>query len=69
VLSLAALGLAGQVAAPALGAGALLLVPMLAGFALSGPARRLLDRGWVRPAVVGLAAAGAAALLVRAALG
>ena len=69
LLSLAALALAGQVTGPALGAGALLLVPMLAGFALSGPARRLLDRGWVRPAVVGLAAAGAVALLVRAALG
>jgi uncharacterized protein len=69
LLSLAALALAGQVTGPALGAGALLLAPMLAGFALSGPARRLLDRGWVRPAVVGLAAAGAVALLVRAALG
>jgi uncharacterized membrane protein YfcA len=69
LLSLAALALAGQVTAPALGAGALLLAPMLVGFALSGPARRLLDRGWVRPAVVGLAAAGAVALLVRAALG
>jgi hypothetical protein len=68
-LSLAGLGLAGQVAAPALGAGALLLGPTAAGFALSGPARRLLDRGWVRPAVVGLAAAGALVLLVRAALG
>lgn len=69
LLSLAALALAGQVTADALGAGALLLVPTAAGFALSGPARRLLDRGWVRPAVVGLAATGAVALLVRAALG
>jgi hypothetical protein len=37
LLSLAALALAGQVTGPALGAGALLLAPMLAGFALSGP--------------------------------
>jgi uncharacterized protein len=69
VLSLAALALAGEVTGDALRHGALLLVPMAAGFALSGPARRLLDRGWTRPAVVGLAVAGAVALLVRAALG
>ncbi len=69
LLSIGALALAGQVTGDALLAGALLLVPMAVGFALSGPARGLLDRGWTRPAVVGLAAAGAVALLVRAALG
>ncbi|GAA3234408.1 sulfite exporter TauE/SafE family protein [Pseudonocardia petroleophila] len=69
LLSIGALALAGQVTAQALTAGGLLLVPMLAGFALSGPARPLLDRGWTRPAVVGLAAAGAVALLVQAATG
>lgn len=69
LLSIAGLALGGQVTGAALGSGALLLVPMLAGFALSGPARRLLDRGWTRPAVIGLAAAGAVALLVQAAIG
>jgi hypothetical protein len=42
---------------------------MAAGFAASGPARRLLDRGWTRPAVVDLAVAGALLLLARAAFG
>lgn len=69
LLSIGALALAGQVTAGALLAGAALLVPMLAGFALSGPARPLLDRGWTRPAVVGLAATGALALLVQSAIG
>ncbi len=69
LLSIAGLALGGQVTGAALGAGAFLLVPMLAGFALSGPARRLLDRGWTRPAVIGLAAAGAVTLLVQAAIG
>jgi uncharacterized protein len=41
---------------------------MIAGFALSGPARRLLDRGWTRPAVLALAAGGALALLGQAAV-
>lgn len=66
--SIAGLALAGEVTGAALGSGALLLLPMLAGFALSGPARRLLDRGWTRPSVVGLAAAGAVALLVQSAV-
>lgn len=68
-LSLAGLALAGRVDADALRAAAVLLPFTAAGFLLSGPARRLLDRGWVRPAVVGLAATGAVALLVQAALG
>jgi uncharacterized membrane protein YfcA len=69
LLSIGGLALGGQVTGDALTAGALLVLPMLAGFALSGPARPLLDRGWTRPAVVGLAAAGAVALLVQAAVG
>ncbi|MBW0091898.1 sulfite exporter TauE/SafE family protein [Pseudonocardia sp. KRD-184] len=69
LLSIAALAVGGQVDGADLLAGGLLVVPMLAGFALSGPARPLLDRGWTRPAVVTLAAAGALALLVQAALG
>ncbi|HXV92025.1 MAG TPA: sulfite exporter TauE/SafE family protein [Pseudonocardia sp.] len=69
ILSIASLAAAGQVTADNLRTGALLVPFMIAGFLLSGPARRLLDRGWTRPAVVGLAAAGAFALLVRAAVG
>lgn len=69
LLSISGLAVAGQVTGHSLLAGALLLAPMLAGFALSGPARRVLDRGWVRPAVLALAAAGALALLAGAALG
>lgn len=69
LLSIGGLAVGGQVTGEALAAGALLVLPMLAGFALSGPARPLLDRGWTRPAVVGLAATGALALLVQAAVG
>jgi hypothetical protein len=51
-------------------AGRVLLLPFIAaGFAASGPARRLLDRGWTRPAVVGLAVAGPLLQLARAAFG
>jgi uncharacterized protein len=42
---------------------------MIIGFALSNPARRLLDQGWMRPAVLALASAGALALLAQAAVG
>ncbi len=69
VLSLVGLALAGEITSGTVRAGVLLLPFMIIGFLLSGPARRLLDGGWVRPAVVGLAAAGALALLVRAAVG
>ena len=69
LLSIGGLAVGGQVTGDALMAGALLMLPMLAGFALSGPARPLLDRGWTRPAVIGLAATGAATLLVQAAVG
>lgn len=68
-LSLAGLAVGGQVTPDALLAGALLLPFMLAGFLVSGPARPLLDRGWIRPAVIGVAAGGALALLVQAAVG
>jgi uncharacterized membrane protein YfcA len=69
VLSLAGLVVGGQVDGDAVRAAAVLLPFMIAGFALSGPARRLLDRGWTRPAVLALAAAGALALLAQAVLG
>nr|WP_239029078.1 sulfite exporter TauE/SafE family protein [Pseudonocardia acidicola] len=63
VLSLAA---AGQVRLDGLLTGALLLPFMFAGFLLSSPARRFLDRGWTRPAVVGLACTSALVLLAQA---
>lgn len=69
ILSLVGLALAGQVTGGGLTAGAWLLPFMAAGFVASGPARALLDRGWTRPAVVGLAVAGAVLLLGRAVFG
>ncbi|MFD1529895.1 hypothetical protein [Pseudonocardia aurantiaca] len=49
---------------------ALLLLPfMVAGYAVSTPARRLLDRGWTRPAVLAVAVGGALALLATAVVG
>lgn len=69
VLSLAGLAVAGEVTGAELLAGVALLPFMALGFLASGPARRVLDRGWTRPTVVGLAAAGALVLLGRAVLG
>jgi uncharacterized protein len=69
VLSLAGLLLGGQVDGADLLAAATLLPFVVAGFLLSSPARRLLDGGWVRPAVLGVSAAGALFLLVSAVLG
>lgn len=68
LLSLAGLAVAGRIDGAAVQSAAVLLPFTAAGFLLSGPARRVLDRGWVRPAVVVLAAAGAVGLLVQAAL-
>ena len=67
--SLATLAVAGQVHT-AQAWTALALIPfMLAGFALSGPLRRFLDGGRVRPGVLGVAAVAATVLLVKSALG
>jgi hypothetical protein len=41
---------------------------LLAGFALSGPARRVLDNGWTRRAVLAVAAASAVLLISHALL-
>ncbi|QUH02759.1 TSUP family transporter [Saccharopolyspora erythraea] len=65
VLSLVALGLGGQIGSPQI-FGSLLLLPfMAAGFALSGPLRRHLDAGWMRPCVLALAGGSAVLLIVR----
>jgi uncharacterized membrane protein YfcA len=68
LLSLAGLLVGGQFSGDALRAAALMAPFMIVGFALSGPARRFLDRGWTRPAVLTVAAGGALALLGQAAL-
>lgn len=65
-LSVAALATAGRVGPEQLRA-ALVLVPfLLAGFVLSGPARRWLDVRWLRPGVLGVSAAGAVLLITQA---
>jgi uncharacterized membrane protein YfcA len=69
VLSLAGLAAAGQVTGHALEASLVLAPFMVVGFLLSGPARRFLDAGWTRPAVVGISGAAALVLLAQAALG
>lgn len=69
LLSLTGLLVGGQFSADALGAAAVMVPFLVAGFALSGPARRHLDHGWTRPAVLAMAAAGALALLGQVALG
>lgn len=66
VVSLVALGVVGQVTGHTLRVAGLLLPFMVAGFLLSGPARRPLDRQWTRPAVLGVAVVSALALLLQA---
>jgi uncharacterized protein len=68
VTSIAALTLAGQVTGESLAKAALFAPFLLVGFALSGPARRVLDNGWTRPAVLAVAALSALLLLGRALL-
>lgn len=69
VLSAGGLLIGGQVAVDHLVTAAVLLPAMAVGFLASGPARRVVDRGWVRPGVIGVSALGAVVLLVQAALG
>ncbi|MGH3888923.1 MAG: TSUP family transporter [Pseudonocardiaceae bacterium] len=68
VTSIAALAAAGQVPSGSLASAALLTPFLLAGFALSGPARRVLDNGWTRRAVLAVATASAVLLIGRAVL-
>lgn len=65
LLSLSALGVAGQIQRFQLEASAWLLPFMLLGFLVSGPARHIVDRGGTRTAVLALSAAAAVALLTR----
>ncbi|MCW2632272.1 MAG: sulfite transporter TauE/SafE [Pseudonocardia sp.] len=66
VTSVAALAIAGAVTASALQSAAILLPFMLGGFLLSGPARRVLDGGWIRPAVLAISGVSAVVLLAKA---
>lgn len=67
--SLAALALVGEVTAESLRNAALLAPFLIIGFLLSGPARRILDDGWTRTAVLTVAAASALLLILRRAVG
>jgi hypothetical protein len=68
VTSIAALAAADQVTSESLVSAALLSPFLLCGFALSGPARRVLDNGRTRWAVLAVAAASAVVLIGRAVL-
>ncbi|HET9258334.1 MAG TPA: sulfite exporter TauE/SafE family protein [Pseudonocardiaceae bacterium] len=68
VTSIAALAGAGRITTASLASSALLLPFLLLGFLLSGPARRVLDDGWTRPAVLAVAAASALLLIGHAVL-
>ncbi len=68
VTSVIGLAVAGAVTTEGLLVGAALIPFMLVGFLMSGPARRVLDKGWIRPAVLLVATLSAVALLVRAVL-
>ncbi len=68
-LSLAALAVAGQIGSHDLRAALWLLPFLLAGFLVSGPARRLLHGGRIRVAVLTVAAASAVTLIVRGLVG
>ena len=65
VISTAALALAGHVDGRDARDALVLLPFMVAGFLLSSPLRRPLDRGWTRPAVLTLAALSALVLLAK----
>lgn len=67
--SVAALAAAGEVTAASLRNAALLTPFLIIGFLLSGPARRILDDGWTRTAVLAVAATSAALLILRSAVG
>lgn len=64
VLSLVALAAVGRFGAAELQVSAAFLPGVLAGFALSGPLRRLVDRGHSRPAVLGLSGVAAVGAVI-----
>lgn len=68
-MSVFALAVAGQVTTESLLDAALLLPFLVIGFVLSGPARRTIDEGWMRTAVLTVATASAVLLILRSAVG
>ncbi|WP_157246061.1 sulfite exporter TauE/SafE family protein [Nonomuraea typhae] len=67
--SLIILAFVDRLPARSLGVGAALLVPMIAGFVVSGPLRRYLDGGKVRAAILIVAAVSALVLIGQSLLG
>lgn len=65
MFSLSTLAVAGQFGVTELRAGLVLLPGVLAGYLGSGALARLLDRGYTRPAVLGLSAGASLALILR----
>ncbi len=65
VTSIIALAAAGQVTGESMASAVLLTPFLLVGFALSGPARLVLDNGWTRRAVLAVSAASGALLIGR----
>jgi uncharacterized protein len=68
-VSVVALAIGGHLEGRHVLSAAALLPFLVVGFALSGPARRLIDRGFIRPAVLIFAAASAGLLIVRSLIG
>lgn len=69
LVSAASLAVAGQLGGPDVANAALLAPFILLGFALSGPARRLVDGGRIRYAVIAIAGVSALVLIGRSLLG
>lgn len=67
--SLIGLAIGGQVDGEPVTKAALLLPFMVVGFLLSSPLRRIVDAGWMRPAVLAVACGSAVALIARSLLG
>ena len=65
VVSLAGLAVAGRFGAEQLRLALLLMPGALVGYALSGKLARVLDRGWMRPAILALSFAAGALVVVR----
>jgi uncharacterized membrane protein YfcA len=65
LISLAAIVAVGRFGATELRAACVLLPGVVAGYLASGRTRRLVDRGYTRPAVLLVAALGAVALIIR----
>lgn len=66
VFSLTGLAIAGELSGRQLLMGVVMLPFLVTGYALSGPLRRYLDRGWTRPAVLTISTVSAVVVLVRA---